>query len=72
MLADNVLNLTNLPDHDDGEVEDVPRVPEVGIRMLNKAHGNYPHYTFTSKDDCEDYFNFFEELVGGICVTLEK
>ena len=40
--------------------------------MLNKAHGNYPHYTFTGKDDCEDYFNFFEELVGGICVTLEK
>ena len=47
------------PDHHDGEVEDVPRVPEVGVRMGHEPESHDPHQTFAGEDNREDHFNFF-------------
>ena len=48
-----------LPDHDDGEVQDVPGIPQVGVLMLEEALGNDLHDTLGSEDEEEDIFNFF-------------
>ena len=47
------------PDHHDGEVEDVPRVPEVGVRMGHEPESHDPHQTLAGEDNREDHFNFF-------------
>ena len=53
------MELLNPPDHHDGEVEDVPGVPEVGVRMSHKAESHDPHQTLAGEDHREDHFNFF-------------
>ena len=71
-LTNEWRNTLNGPDHDDGEVEDVPRVPEVGVRVSHKAKSDNPHHTLAGEDHGEDHFNFFEELIDSICVPVGK
>ena len=66
------MELLHPPDHHDGEVEDVPGVPEVGVWMSHKAEGDNPHQTLAGEDHREDDFNFFQKLVDGICVPVGK
>ena len=60
------------PDHHDGEVEYVPRVPEVGVGMSHKAEGHDPHHAFPGEDHREDDFNFFQKLIDSVCVSVGK
>ena len=53
------MELLHPPDHHDGEVEDVPGVPEVGVGVSHKAEGDNPHQTLAGEDHREDHFNFF-------------
>ena len=53
------MELLNPPDHHDGEVEDVPGVPEVGVGVGHKAKSNDPHDALAGEDHREDHFNFF-------------
>jgi len=61
-----------LPDHDDGEVQDVPGIPQVGVLMLEEALGNDLHDTLGSEDEEEDIFNFFQYSIRLIGVLARK
>ena len=51
-MSGNLMN--DVPDHDDGEVEDVPGVAEVAGRVHDEAKGHDPHHTLSSEDHGED------------------
>ena len=59
-----------LPNHDDGEIENVPGVSEVCGGVSDETEGNDPHEALGSEDDGEDDFNLLKEVVGGITVTI--
>ena len=48
-----------LPDEDDGEIEQIPRAPQVGGRMLPESVSDNFHHTFQSKDNEKNVFHFF-------------
>ena len=52
-------NSRNLPNHDDGEVENVPRVFEVGVGVRDESVRNYLHAAFAREDHREDHFYRF-------------
>ena len=69
-LNNTISNDFCLPNHDDGEVENVPRISEVGRGMCDEAKSNDPHAALGGEDDSEDDLNLLEEVIGGIAVAI--
>ena len=60
----------NSPNHDDGEVQNVPRISEVGGGMSYEAQGNDSHDALSSEDDGEDDLDLLQEVIGCIAISI--
>ena len=62
----------NLPDHDNGEVQYVPRVSEVGGGMGHEAKSYDPHDALAGEDNSENDLNLFKKFIHSIRVTIRE
>jgi len=49
----------NLPDNDDCEIEQVPRIAKVGPAVSNESVSDDFHYALDREDNQENVFDFF-------------
>lgn len=50
---------TCVPYHNDREIQNVPEISQIGIRMENKPIGDYFKHSFNGKDNEKDKFGSF-------------
>lgn len=48
-----------LPQHDNGEIQNVPHIPQIGSTVQHKPERYDLQHTFHGKDDNKDVLDFF-------------